>query len=99
MTNTIQKDQKRRTLVSKNELKRLQYKTIITDLSIPKEIRYKYVCKLNNLSRNSSNVRIRNRCVITGRGRAVYRFCKLSRICFRELAAQGLIMGISKASW
>jgi small subunit ribosomal protein S14 len=99
MTNTIQKDQKRRNLVSKNELKRLQYKTIITDLSIPKEIRYKYVSKLNKLSRNSCNVRIRNRCVITGRGRAVYRFCKLSRICFRELAAQGLIMGISKASW
>jgi small subunit ribosomal protein S14 len=99
MSNLINRDKKKRKLYLKNELKRLQYKTIITDSSIPNDIRYHYIQKLNQLSRNSSSVRVKNRCILTGRGHSVYNFCKLSRIKFRELAAQGHLMGITKSSW
>jgi ribosomal protein S14 len=99
MNHLIQKDKYRRTLHKKQEMKRLQYKSIIENRSLPAKIRGKYIKKLNKLPRDGSLVRIRNRCILTGRARAVYKFCKLSRICLRELAAQGRLMGISKSSW
>ena len=49
--------------------------------------------------RNSSKNRVRNRCVESGRSRAVLRFCKLSRICLRNKASRGVISGVNKASW
>ena len=55
--------------------------------------------KLSKIPRNASKVRIRNRCVLTGRGRGIYRKFQLSRITFRELAAKGQIPGITKSSW
>jgi small subunit ribosomal protein S14 len=55
--------------------------------------------KLAELPRNSSRVRIRNRCEITGRPRAVYRKFKLSRIALRDLASTGQIPGMVKSSW
>ena len=54
---------------------------------------------LQKLPRNSSPVRIKNRCAITGRGRAYLRAFGLSRITFRELAREGKIPGVKKASW
>jgi len=99
MANFIQKDNTRRKLVFKNEIKRLEYKCIIKNLNLPKQVRYEYVLKLNNLDRNSSQIRVRNRCILTGRGRSVYSFCRLSRLKFRELAAQGKLAGIQKSSW
>ena len=99
MANFIERDQKRRKLLLKYELKRLQLKSILNNISLSKEKRYDSVTKLNNLSRNSSKVRVRNRCILTGRGKAVYRFCRLSRIKMRELAARGLLPGVKKSSW
>lgn len=99
MSNLIYRDKKKRKLYLKNELKRLQYKSIINDCSISKDIRYNYIQKLNQLSRNSSSVRIKNRCILTGRGHSIYSFCKLSRIKFRELASKGSLMGVIKSSW
>ncbi len=55
--------------------------------------------KLQKLPRNALAVRLRNRCQLTGRSRAVYKKFNLSRIKFRELAHQGLLPGVSKASW
>ena len=99
MKNIVKLDVKRRNLFLKNELKRVQYKSIIKNFKIPGETKDLYVSKLNRIVRNSSKVRVKNRCVLTGRGKAVYRFCRLSRIRFRELASQGLLLGISKSSW
>ena len=99
MNHLIEKDKHRRSLHKKQEMKRLQYKSIIENRSLPAKIRGQYIKKLNKLPRDGSLVRIRNRCILTGRARAVYKFCKLSRICLRELAAQGRLMGISKSSW
>ena len=99
MTHTITRDQKRRRLHLQHELTRIHYKAIIADQKCPEEIRYGAVQQLNRLPRNSSPIRSHNRCVLTGRAHAVYRFCRISRIKFRELAAQGLLMGVTKASW
>jgi len=99
MNNLVYRDKKKRNLYSEYELKRLEYKSIINDLSVPKEVRYNTLVLLNQLPRNSSKVRINNRCIITGRSHSVLRICKISRIKFRELASQGLLMGITKSSW
>ncbi len=99
MTNFIERDKKRRTLFSKYELKRLELISIIQDLNFSKEIRYKSLQELNKLPRNSSKIRIKNRCTLTGRGHSVLRFCGLSRLKFRDLASQGLLMGVTKTSW
>ena len=99
MTNFIQRDKKRRGMYSKHELKRLELASVIQDLTLSKEIRYKTLRELNKLPRNSSKIRIKNRCILTGRGHSVLRFCGLSRLKFRELASQGLLMGVTKASW
>ncbi len=54
---------------------------------------------LDKLPRNASPVRLHNRCRITGRGRGYIRIFGISRIKFRELASNGKIPGITKASW
>lgn len=54
---------------------------------------------LQKLPRNSSPVRVKNRCALSGRSRAYLRDFGLSRIVFRELAREGKIPGVKKASW
>lgn len=54
---------------------------------------------LQKLPRNSSPTRVKNRCAISGRGRGYMRAFGLSRIQFRELAREGKIPGVKKASW
>ena len=71
----------------------------VIDFSLGEEEREAAQKKLHSLPRNGSRTRIRNRCMATGRSRGIYRKFMLSRICFRELAHQGLIPGVTKASW
>ena len=54
---------------------------------------------LQKLPRNSSPTRVRNRCFVTGRGRGVYRKYGLCRNVFRQMALEGKIPGMTKASW
>jgi len=54
---------------------------------------------LQKLPRNSNPIRVRNRCKLTGRPRGYMRQFGISRICFREMANNGLIPGVKKASW
>lgn len=54
---------------------------------------------LQKLPRNSNPIRLRNRCMITGRPRGYMRQFGISRITFREMASKGLIPGVKKASW
>ncbi|RYX79704.1 30S ribosomal protein S14 [bacterium] len=99
MINLIERDLSRRKQACKYELSRLTLKSIIENRSIGEQERFRAVIKLSGLPRNSSRTRLRNRCVFTGRGRAVYRFCKLSRIELRRLAGAGKLPGITKSSW
>lgn len=90
-------DLKRRLLAAQFESLRLQYRAIIHDQSLPYHLRAAFTAKLAALPRNSSKTRIRNRCIITGRPRAVLRKFRISRIVFREFA--WLLAGVKKASW
>ena len=54
---------------------------------------------LDKLPKNSSKVRLRNRCALTGRGRGYIRMFGVSRIKFRDLATEGKIPGVTKSSW
>ncbi|GAB2226523.1 hypothetical protein Droror1_Dr00022333 [Drosera rotundifolia] len=92
-------DHKRRLLAAKCEVKRMLYKAMCNDPSLPIEVREKQRYKLSKLPRNSSFTRIRNRCIFSGRPRAVYQKFRMSRIVFRSLASQGQVMGVKKASW
>lgn len=96
---SIAKQKKRERIVKNNWDKRAKYKAIILDMKKPIEDRLEAVDSLNKLPKNSSPVRLRNRCQLTGRSRGFLRKFKLSRLCFREMANQGLIPGIVKASW
>lgn len=99
MTQVNQMDKQRRLQCAKDELKRRQYKLMIQNQSLPPETRAQAVVLLNKLSRQGSLVRVRNRCVLTGRSRGILRKWRLSRIQFRELTAQGRLLGVSKLSW
>lgn len=95
----IQKNNFRKKLVCKWREKRERLKTLIKDPSVSVEDRIVSVLELSRLPRNSSKVRIRNRCCLTGRPRAFYRKFGLSRIALRDLASNGEIPGLLKASW
>ncbi len=95
----INKNNRRIRLVTKYLKKRKELKKIIMDKKISLEERFKAQQKLSKLPRNSSKVRIMNRCQITGRPHGVYRKLKISRIALRQLGLQGKIPGMVKSSW
>lgn len=86
-------------LVKQYASKRDALKAIANDQNLPLEERFAARLKLAELPRNSSKVRIRNRCLLTGRPRAFYRKLKMSRIALRELSSSGQIPGMVKSSW
>ncbi len=98
-TSSIAKQKKRERMVALKWDKRQQLKKTILDLSISEEERHEAVVALNKLPKNSSPVRLRSRCQITGRSRGCLKKFKLSRLCFREMANNGLIPGVVKSSW
>ncbi|KAF0093841.1 MAG: small subunit ribosomal protein S14 [Puniceicoccaceae bacterium 5H] len=95
----IERNKKRIRLVEKHAAKRAELKRIIADPESSDEEFYAAQRKLAKLPRNSSKIRVRNRCSITGRPRAYLRKYGVSRITFRELASQGKIPGVTKSSW
>jgi len=96
---SIEKNKKRERLAKQYAAKRARLKAVAEDDSLPMEERFTARLKLAELPRNSSKVRIRNRCELSGRPRGVYRKFKLSRIALRDLASTGQIPGMVKASW
>ena len=95
----VARQQKRERMVKNKWDKRKELKSIILDMNKNIEERLAAVDALNKLPKNSSPIRLRNRCQFTGRSRGFLRKFKLSRLCFREMANQGLIPGVVKASW
>ena len=98
-TSSIEKNKRRQRLIKKHAKKRAELKALIMDKDLPFEERFQAQNKLSKLPRNSSKIRERNRCELTGRSRGVYRKFKLSRIKLRELGGFGLIPGLTKSSW
>ncbi|PPD26595.1 MAG: 30S ribosomal protein S14 [Hyphomicrobium sp.] len=98
-TSSMEKNKRRRKLTAQYASKRKRLKDLANDLKKPAEERFAARIKLAELPRNSSKVRIRNRCELTGRSRGFYRKLKLCRNQLRELASQGRIPGMVKSSW
>lgn len=95
----VEKDKRRRKMVANAEPRRQRLKAVARDRDASPEERFQAYLKLAEMPRNASKVRIRNRCIVSGRPRGYYRKFALSRIALRELASQGLVPGVTKSSW
>ena len=96
---SIEKNKRRMALVKKYAGKRTRLLAVANDESRPMEERFEARLKLAELPRNANPTRVRIRCEVTGRPRAVYRKLKMSRIALRELGNKGLVPGLVKSSW
>ncbi len=96
---SINNNNKRKALVENKRATREALVSVIKNKDTSFEDRIVAVHKLAEMPRNSSQVRVRNRCVLTGRSRGFYRKFGMSRIALRELASAGFLPGVTKASW
>ena len=95
----IVKNEQRRVLVERFAARRKELRDVLRSTSSSPEEKEAAQAKLLKLPRDVNPNRIRNRCVLTGRPRAVYRKFGVSRVVFRELSLMGEIPGVRKASW
>ena len=95
----VEKNNKRKRIVENRGARRKALKAIIKDKTLPMEDRFQAVMKLSKEPRNSSKIRIRNRCEVSGRPRGYDRKLRMSRIALRDLASMGQVPGVVKSSW
>ncbi len=95
----VVKNKRREKLAKKFGPKAKILRTKAVDMKLSDEERDAARLKLQKIPRNANLNRVRNRCELTGRPRGVYRDFKLGRSKFRDLANNGLIPGVTKASW
>lgn len=95
----IEKNERRIRMVHQARSKRDRLKKEAYDKSLSLEDRFDAILKLAAMPRNSSRVRVRNRCALSGRPRGYYRKFRVSRIAIRDLASEGQIPGMTKSSW
>ena len=98
-TSAIERNDKRKRLVEKHSKKRAELKAILANPAATDADFFAAQKKLQRLPKNSSAVRIHNRCSMSGRPRGFHRKFGVSRIQFRELALSGKIPGVIKSSW
>ena len=94
----VEREKKRQRCVLKYVKKRSELKVQLKKSEFLEE-KIQLSRKLQQLPRDSSPTRLHNRCFITGRPKGFFRDFGLSRHCLREMAHQGLLPGITKASW
>jgi len=92
-------ENKRIATVKRFAVKRAEYKRVMRDPKSSDDDRDNAQLKFQALPRDSSPVRVRNRCVITGRPKGVYRKFGLARTMLREATMRGEMPGLRKASW
>ena len=95
----INREAKRRKMVEKYKAKRAALEAIVSDESRSEDERFEARLKIQALPRNSSPVRLRNRCQLTGRPRGVFRKFGLGRSKLRDFVMCGEVPGMTKASW
>jgi small subunit ribosomal protein S14 len=98
-TSKIVKNDERVVLTARYREKRKQLQAIIRNPRSTDAQREAAYSRLRKLPRNSSATRIRNRCSMSGRSRGYEGFFGLSRMALRDMALNGLIPGVRKASW
>lgn len=95
----INREKKRAKMVEKYSTKRADLEAIMNNAQLSDDERMGARLKLQKLPRNSSPVRQRNRCVLTGRPRGVFKKFGLCRNKLRDIAMRGEVPGMTKASW
>jgi small subunit ribosomal protein S14 len=95
----IERELKKEKLVARYAKKRDELRAIMKSTTASTEEKWDAQAKLQALPRNSSAIRLRNRCQLTGRPHGVYRKFGLGRNKLREMAMFGQIPGLTKASW
>lgn len=96
---SVEKQKRRERMVKLKWDKRQELKTKSANINLSEEERQDARLALNKMPRNSSPIRLRNRCQLTGRPRGFLRKFQMSRLTFRELASMGMIPGVTKSSW
>jgi small subunit ribosomal protein S14 len=96
---SINKNERRKKLVAKHAARYERLRAVADDKSKDETERLIARLKMAEIPRNANPTRVRNRCELTGRSRAVYRKFRLSRIMIREMGNMGLIPGLTKSSW
>lgn len=97
-TSAFHKNLQRGEKIVKQSAKRKRLKSLIKKDGDPAEV-FNACQALNELPRDGNPIRYRNRCRICGRPHAVYRKLGMCRVCFRKLASEGLLPGVTKSSW
>ena len=95
----VEKNNKRKRIVAARAVRRTALKEIIANKNVSMEDRFQAVLKVSKEPRDSSKIRVRNRCEISGRPRGYDRKLKMSRIAVRDLASLGQVPGVVKSSW
>lgn len=95
----IARNVKRAKMAENQKAKRTELREKLKDPNMGFEEKQGVMFELQTLSRNGSKVRVLNRCLVSGRPKAVYRKFRVSRLVLRELAHQGMVPGMRKASW
>ena len=93
------RDMKRRALYEDHEMERSNLRVLKKNDILPSAVRQKAASDMDKLPLNSSITRVRNRCVLTDRGRGIVGKYRISRMMFRYYADKGLIAGMQKAQW
>jgi len=93
------KNEQRADLVKRYAAKRKTLREKIRNPKTSDDARAQAYAQLRDLPRNSSSIRLRNRCAMTGRSRGFVRAFGLSRMAMRDMALNGLLPGVRKASW
>ena len=95
----VEKNNRRMRKVAARGARRNELRAMARDKNLSIEERFAASCKLAQEPRDSARIRVRNRCMVTGRPRGYYRKLKMSRIALRDLASFGQIPGVVKSSW
>ncbi len=98
-TSAVMRNERRKKLVAKYAARRRELVRTIRNPKTTPEARAEAYARLRKLPRNSSAIRVRNRCSMSGRPRGYEGYFGLSRIALRDMALQGLLPGVRKASW
>lgn len=96
---SINNNMKRKAMIANKKATRMALKQEIMNKDTTFERRIELVHKMAEMPRNSSAIRYRNRCELSGRSRGYYRKFKISRIALRDLGSIGMLPGVVKSSW
>ncbi len=99
MKSRIFRDLRNRTAVLENEVQRQAFRFIARNERLPMNLRYKAQLELNNFPRAARPANVKNRCILTGRGRGILRDFRMCRYQFRLKALRGDLAGVTKSTW